>query len=106
MLFSVGEGSEVFLPILHEHEAGSPPPKPSLWWSNDGEVITFTTQGGKPFFAVDRDGNTAGWIPAGDEAWPVPGKSPGDSVQFQRRVSSARVEVTKVLDEHGGPARK
>jgi hypothetical protein len=106
LIFSVGDADEVFLPILHEHEAGRVPPKASLWWSRDAEVITFTTRGGKPYFAVDREKNSVGWLPSGRESWPDRGKAVTDSVAFQRTVSTARVEVAKLLDEHGGPARK
>ncbi|MHC4408226.1 MAG: hypothetical protein ACYS0F_04380 [Planctomycetota bacterium] len=106
LVFSVGDADEVFLPILHEHEAGSVPPSPSLWWSRDAQVITLTTRGGKPYFAVDRDKEAVGWLPSGKESWPDRGKAVTDSVAFQRTVSTARVEVAKLLDEHGGPARK
>lgn len=106
LLFSVGDADEVFLPILHEHEAGSVPPNASLWWSRDAQVITLTTQGGKPFFAVTREKDAVGWLPSSKESWPDRGKAITDSVDFQRTVSAARVEVAKLLDEHGGPARK
>ncbi|MHC4452248.1 MAG: hypothetical protein ACYS0E_19255 [Planctomycetota bacterium] len=106
LLFSVGDADEVFLPILHEHDGGSLPPNPSLWWSRDAQVITLATRGGKPFFAVDRDKEAVGWLPSGKDSWPDRGKAVTDSVDFQRTVSNARVEVAKLLDEHGGPARK
>ena len=106
LLFSVGEDDQVFLPVLYEHTAPGVPPKAALWWSRDGEVVTFTTRSGKPFFAVDREGNPTGWLPVGGDSWPERGKGAADSVEYQRKVSTARVEVARLLDEHGGPARK
>jgi hypothetical protein len=104
VLFAIGHGQDVFVPVLHEKECGSMPPAPGLDWSRDGELVTFTTRGGKPFFAFDRSGATTGWLPDPGDAWPAFGKSVSDSVAYQRVVSTARVEVAKVLDEHGGPA--
>jgi len=99
LLFSIGDLEDVFVPVLHEHEAGSPPPKPRIHWR--GEVVTFTTRGGKPYFAFDAAGNATGWLPSPGETWPGPGKAPADSVAYQRKVSAARVEVARLLKEHG-----
>ena len=98
ILFSIGERQDVFVPILHEHEAGAAPPSPRLRWR--GDVVTFTTRGGKPFFAFDAGGNTTGWLPTPGDAWPAQGKSPADSVDYQRKVSTARVEVARLLKQH------
>ena len=105
MLFSVGNEDDLFLPILHRHTINGPAPEASLTWSRDGEVVVFSTRGAHPYFALDRDGNTTGWLPARKESWPDTRPKPSDSVDLRRKVSTAQVDVSKLLDQHGGPRR-
>jgi len=39
VLFSIGHGQDVFVPILHEKECGSLPPAPGLDWSRGREAL-------------------------------------------------------------------
>ncbi|MEM8883317.1 MAG: hypothetical protein AAGD14_04555 [Planctomycetota bacterium] len=105
MVFAIGAEDDLFLPIVHRHEADGPPPQPELRFSRDGAVFTFTTRGAKPYFALDRDGNATGWLPTRADRWAERSPSPADSVDFRRILSAAQVAVAKLLAQHGGPAR-
>jgi hypothetical protein len=105
MLFSVGDDDALFLPILHRHTINGPAPDATLTWSRDDEVVVFSTRGAHPYFALDREGNATGWLPDRREEWPDTRPLPSDSVELRQNVSAAQVDVSKLLDQHGGPRR-
>jgi hypothetical protein len=105
LLFSVGGTDDLFLPILHRHTIDGPAPDASLTWSRDGEVVVFSTRSAHPYFALDREGNATGWLPDRKEQWPNTRPMPSDSIDLRRKVSTAQVDVSKVLDQHGGLRR-
>jgi hypothetical protein len=106
MWISVGREEEVFLRIVHRHEAAGPPPDPSLQWSRDGKVVTFTTRQAMPFFALDPEGRPTGWLPVRATEWPTRFPTPADSTDYRRVLSTAQVAVTELLNEHGGLAKE
>jgi hypothetical protein len=102
LTFSAGPEEALFLPILHRHAADTAPPNPSLAWTGDGKVLVFTTRGAKPFFAIVDDGTTIGWLPDKANQWPDRTPSPADTLEMRRVLSTAQVDVARVVSEHGG----
>jgi len=102
--FSIGHDEDLFLRIAHRHEADSAPPEPWLRWSRDGAILTFTTRRAMPFFALGAGDEAIGWLPVVEHEWPKKLPSPADDTDYRRRLSTAQVAVTKILNEHGGLA--
>jgi len=106
MWFGTGQEEDTFLRIIHRHEADSAPPDPTLRWSGDGTILTFTTRRAMPFFALDSEGEPTGWLPEVEKEWPQRRPSPADSTEYRRRLSSAQVSVTQLLNQHGGIGKR
>jgi len=100
LLVSAGEEGDAFLRVLLAHEASGEPPRPSLLWSRDGEVVVLRVAN-EPLLALDRAGERTGWLPAEAADWPRP-EAGAEPVEALQRRSEARMAVTRLVDRHGG----
>jgi hypothetical protein len=100
LLVASGPDDAVFLRVRHVHDAESAPPAPKLRWSADGAVLVVAALG-EDLLALPREGEPVGYLPRAANAWPREDRStePADAL---RARSEARLQVAKLLQEHGG----
>jgi hypothetical protein len=100
MIVASGEAGGPFLCVRHVHRADSPPPKPRLYWTRDGEGIVLTVRS-RRLLGLDLDGGVAGWLPEERHEWPSAAFK-GESPATQRRLTRAERDVAEFVKNHHG----
>ncbi len=100
LVVSAGGDDDALLRVLLVHDAESAPPRPSLLWSKDGEVVVVRAAH-EPLLALLRRGGNTGWLPTAAADWPRD-EAGVQAVEATRRRSEARKAVTELVERHGG----
>ncbi|MFQ5844818.1 MAG: hypothetical protein ACE5JG_07510 [Planctomycetota bacterium] len=106
ILVAAGRPGDLFLDLLYFHEAETPPPRPRIRWTLDGEAIVVSVLR-QPLLGIEPDGTIVGRLPGRDGGWPSE-KPALLSAEARRLLSRARFEVDGMLrrrDRRAGGAR-
>ncbi|MGQ0613243.1 MAG: hypothetical protein ACT4PV_05840 [Planctomycetaceae bacterium] len=100
LIVSAGGDDDALLSLLLVHDTEGAPPRPSLLWSKDGELVVVRSAH-EPLLALRRGGGSTGWLPTAAADWPRD-EGGAEAVEAIRRRSEARKAVTELVDRHGG----
>lgn len=101
LVISTGGRDDAFLRVRHVHESESAPPKPRLFWTNDGKGVVFQVQRLRPFALDLESGETIGALADRHHEWPR--EAPGaQSREAADRLALDRKAVDAFIKRRGG----
>jgi len=100
LLVGIGDWNDTFLRVVHKHEAGGRPKKPSLRWTKDGQAIVVRIRR-ESLLLIDLDGKTIGRLPKKANEWPRE-TSIAESPETIKWRKEARKNVDVAVKKHGG----